>query len=76
VPRDTAIKAEGRVVEVLPKLIVRVELPNGHRIMAHFSGQMRMDLIRIGVGDKVKVLISPFDLSKGCVVEKIIVETT
>jgi translation initiation factor IF-1 len=44
--------------------------------MAHFSGQMRMDLIRIGVGDKVKVLMSPFDLSKGCVVEKIIVETT
>jgi translation initiation factor IF-1 len=53
-----------------------VELPNGHRILAHVSGQMRLNFVRIEVGDKVRIQMSPFDLSKGCIVEKLTVGTT
>jgi translation initiation factor IF-1 len=70
VPRENAIEAEGRVTEVLPGTIFRVELRNGHRILAHLSGEMRLNFIRIDPGDKVKLAMSPFDLSKGCIVSK------
>jgi translation initiation factor IF-1 len=54
-------------VEVLPNTLFRVELSNGHRVMAHVSGKMRMNFVRINVGDKVTMEMSPFDLSKGCI---------
>jgi translation initiation factor IF-1 len=57
-------------MEVLPGTVFRVELPNGHRILAHLSGRMRLNFIRIDAGDKVKLEMSPFDLSKGCIVGK------
>ena len=66
-PREDAIEVEGRVVEVLPNTIYRVELANGHRVMAHVSGKMRLNFIRIAVGDKVTMEMSPYDLSKGCI---------
>lgn len=68
--RETAIEAEGRVMEVLPKSVFRVELPNGHRILAYLSGKLRLNFIRIDPGDKVRVEMSPFDLSKGSIVAK------
>jgi translation initiation factor IF-1 len=58
---------EGTVVEVLPNTMFRVALPNGHRILAHISGKMRLNFIRILPGDKVVVEMSPYDLSKGCI---------
>jgi translation initiation factor IF-1 len=67
VSREDAIKIEGTVVEVLPNTMFRVELPNGHRILAHVSGKMRLNFIRILPGDKVAVEMSPYDLSKGCI---------
>jgi translation initiation factor IF-1 len=67
VSREDAIKIEGTVVEVLPNTMFRVELPNGHRILAHISGKMRLNFIRILPGDKVTVEMSPYDLSKGCI---------
>ena len=65
--REDAIKVEGRVIEVLPNTIYRVELANGHRVMAHVSGKMRLNFVRIAVGDKVAMEMSPYDLSKGCI---------
>ena len=56
---------EGKVVEALPNAMFQVELNNGHRIMAHISGKMRMNFIRIYPGDKVTVELSPYDLSRG-----------
>ena len=52
-------------MELLPNTMFRVELPNGHRILAHISGKMRLNFIRLLPGDKVTVEISPYDLSKG-----------
>ena len=63
--REDAIKIEGTVVEVLPNTMFRVELPNGHRILAHISGKMRLNFIRILPGDKVLLELSPYDLTKG-----------
>jgi translation initiation factor IF-1 len=57
-------------MEVLPGTVFRVELPNGHQILAHLSGRMRLNFIRIDPGDKVRLEMSPFDLSKGCIVSK------
>jgi translation initiation factor IF-1 len=62
------IRVEGRVVEALPNAVFRVELENGHRVMAHVSGRMRMHFIRILPGDQVTVELSPYDLSKGRIV--------
>lgn len=59
------IEVEGTVVEALPNTIFRVELENGHEIMAHISGKLRMNYIRILPGDKVIVELSPYDLTKG-----------
>ena len=64
-PRKDAIRVEGKVVELLPNTMFRVELPNGHRILAHLSGKMRLHFIRILPGDKVIVEMSPYDLTKG-----------
>ena len=59
------IEMEGKVVEALPSAMFQVELPNGHRIMAHISGKMRMNFIRIYPGDKVTIELSPYDLTRG-----------
>jgi translation initiation factor IF-1 len=63
--RKDVIEVEGKVVELLPNTMFRVELPNGHRILAHISGKMRLHFIRILPGDKVMVELTPYDLSKG-----------
>jgi translation initiation factor IF-1 len=63
--RDDAIEMEGIVVEPLPNAMVRVELENGHKVLAHISGKMRMHYIRILPGDKVVVELSPYDLTRG-----------
>ena len=60
-----SIEVEGKVVELLPNTMFRVELPNGHRILAHISGKMRLNFIRILPGDKVTLELSPYDLTKG-----------
>jgi translation initiation factor IF-1 len=64
-PKEEAIEAEGTVVEPLPNAMFRVELDNGHRVLAHISGKMRMHFIRILPGDRVKVELSPYDLNRG-----------
>ena len=63
--KKDAIEVEGKVVEILPNTMFRVELSNGHRILAHISGKMRLHFIRILPGDKVLLEMSPFDLTKG-----------
>ena len=63
--KKDAIEVEGKVVELLPNTMFRVELPNGHGVLAHISGQMRMHFIRILPGDKVLLEMSPYDLTKG-----------
>ena len=63
--KEEAIEVEGTVVEVLPNARFRVELENGHRVLAHISGKMRMHYIRILAGDKVKMELSPYDLTMG-----------
>ena len=63
--KDGVIEIEGAVIEALPNAMFRVELSNGHKVLAHISGKMRMHFIRILPGDKVKVELSPYDLSRG-----------
>jgi translation initiation factor IF-1 len=63
--KKDAIEVEGKVVELLPNTMFRVELPNGHRLLAHISGKMRLHFIRILPGDKVLLQMSPYDLTKG-----------
>ena len=63
--KEDAIELEGTVTEPLPNAMFRVELDNGHVITAHISGKMRMHYIKILPGDKVKVEMTPYDLSKG-----------
>ena len=63
--KEDSIEVEGTVLEPLPNAMFRVELENGHKILAHISGKMRMHFIRILSGDKVKVQLSPYDLSRG-----------
>ena len=63
--KEEAIEVEGKVVEPLPNARFRVQLENGHIILAHISGKMRMNYIRILPGDSVKVELSPYDLSRG-----------
>ena len=60
-----AIQVDGVVLESLPNAMFRVELENGHKVLAHISGKMRMHFIRILPGDKVKVELSPYDLTRG-----------
>ncbi len=63
--KDEAIKVDGTIVETLPNASFRVELENGHKVLAHISGKMRMHFIKILPGDKVTVELSPYDLSRG-----------
>ena len=63
--KEDVIEIEGVVVESLPNAQFRVELPNGHQLLAHISGKLRMNFIRILPGDKVTVEMSPYDLTKG-----------
>jgi translation initiation factor IF-1 len=66
--KDGAIEVEGRVVEPLPNAMFRVELQNGHRVLAHISGKMRQHYIRILPEDRVVVELSPYDLTRGRIV--------
>ena len=66
--KEEPIEVEGLIVEPLPNAMFRVELENGHRILAYISGKMRMHYIRILPGDRVKVAMSPYDLSRGRIV--------
>ncbi|MDD2207391.1 MAG: translation initiation factor IF-1 [Aminobacterium sp.] len=66
--KDDVIEVRGTVIEPLPNAMFRVELDNGHKILAHVSGKMRMHFIRILPGDKVLVEISPYDLTRGRIV--------
>lgn len=63
--KDDVIELEGTVVETLPNTTFNVELENGHKILAHVSGKIRKNYIRILLGDKVKVEMSPYDMTKG-----------
>lgn len=63
--KQDMIEVEGKVVEALPNTMFKVELENGHQILAHISGKLRMNFIRILPGDKVTVEMSPYDLSRG-----------
>ena len=63
--KEEAIEVEGVIQEALPNAMFRVELQNGHKIMAHISGKMRMNFIRIYPGDKVTIELSPYDLNRG-----------
>jgi len=63
--KEGVIEVEAKVVEPLPNATFRVELENGHRVLAHISGKMRMHYIKILPGDKVKLEMSPYDLTKG-----------
>lgn len=63
--KEDAIELEGKVVEPLPNAMFKVELENGHRVLAHISGKMRMHYIKILPGDKVTVELSPYDLDRG-----------
>ena len=66
--KKDAIRLEAKVIDALPNAMFRVELENGHQIMAHVSGKMRMHFIRILPGDSVTVEMSPYDLTKGRIV--------
>lgn len=64
-PKEDAIAVKGKVVELLPNTMFRVELESGQRVLAHISGKMRLNFIRILPGDMVTVEVSPYDLAKG-----------
>lgn len=66
--KDDVIEVEGTVIEKLPNAVFKVELSNGHQIIAHISGKLRMNFIRIIPGDKVLIEMSPYDLTKGRIV--------
>ncbi|CFX05203.1 MAG TPA: translation initiation factor IF-1 [Syntrophomonas sp.] len=63
--KDDVIEVEGKVLEPLPNAMFTVELENGHKVLAHISGKMRMNFIRILPGDRVMVELSPYDLNRG-----------
>jgi len=66
--KEDAIEVTGTVIETLPNAMFRVELENGHRVLAHISGKMRMHFIKILPGDKVTVELSPYDLNRGRII--------
>lgn len=66
--KDDVIEVEGKVVEALPNATFQVELENGHKVLAHISGKLRMNYIRILPGDKVNLELSPYDLTRGRIV--------
>ncbi len=63
--KDDVIEVEGKIVEALPNAMFQVELENGHKVLAHISGKLRMNFIRILPGDKVTLELSPYDLTRG-----------
>ncbi|MFQ5736060.1 MAG: translation initiation factor IF-1 [Thermodesulfobacteriota bacterium] len=63
--KEDSIQVEGKVIETLPNAMFKVEIENGHRVLAHVSGKMRMHFIKILPGDKVTVELSPYDLTRG-----------
>ena len=63
--KEDLIETEGKITEALPNAMFKVELENGHKVLAHVSGKMRMHFIRILPGDKVKLELSPYDLTRG-----------
>lgn len=63
--KEEAIEVEGKVIEPLPNAMFRVELENGHKVLAHISGKMRMHFIKILPGDMVTIELSPYDLTRG-----------
>jgi translation initiation factor IF-1 len=65
--KEEQIQMVGTVVDTLPNTMFKVELENGHKIIAHISGKMRKNYIKILTGDKVKVELTPYDLTKGCI---------
>ncbi len=67
-PKEALIQVEGTVIEPLPNATFRVELENGYKVLAHVAGKMRMNFIRILPGDRVKIELSPYDLSKGRII--------
>ena len=69
-PKEEAIVAEGEILENLPNAVFRVKLDNGHVVLAHVSGKMRMFYIRIVPGDKVTVELSPYDLGRGRITKR------
>ena len=66
--KEETIQVEGRVLEALPNTMFKVELENGHQVLAHVSGKMRKHFIRILPGDRVTVELSPYDLSRGRII--------
>ena len=64
-PKEELIETEGKIIEALPNAMFKVQLENGHVVLAHVSGKMRMNFIRIIPGDKVKLELSPYDLGRG-----------
>ena len=70
-PNGEGIEIEGTVIEPLPNAMFRVELPNGHKVLAHVSGKMRMHYIKILRGDKVVVELSPYDLTRGRIIYRV-----
>jgi translation initiation factor IF-1 len=68
VAKEQAITVEGKVIEPLPNAMFQVELENGHRVLAHVSGKMRMHFIKILPGDRVTLELSPYDLTRGRIV--------
>ena len=64
-PKEEAIEVSGTIIENLPNAMFRVELENGHKVLAHISGKMRMHFIKILPGDKVTVSLAPYDLTRG-----------
>ena len=69
-PKEEGIIVEGKVLETLPNAMFRVEIENGHKVLAHVSGKMRMYFIRILPGDNVTVELSPYDLTRGRIVRR------
>ncbi len=67
-PKEEPIRVEATVVEALPNAMFRVKLTNGHQVLTHVSGKMRMNFIRILPGDKVTIEMSPYDLNKGRII--------
>ena len=67
-PKEETIQVEGKVIEPLPNAMFRVELGNGHKVLAHVSGKMRMHFIKILPGDKVTLELSPYDLTRGRII--------
>jgi len=69
-PKEEPITVEGKVLETLPNAMFRVELANGHKVLAHVSGKMRMNFIRILPGDSVTLELSPYDLTRGRIIRR------